>query len=53
MSDSASVRADNQVGDAGAAALAKALESNMTLTTLDLGRAFLGVWLFVCLILRV
>jgi hypothetical protein len=32
----------NQIGDAGAQALAKALESNRTLTTLNLGAGYDG-----------
>ena len=41
----------NDVGDAGAASLAQALEKNTTLQTLDLGREFVvlccGGWLIV------
>jgi hypothetical protein len=40
MSDCVSVSADNQMGDAGATALGKALESNTTLTKLNLYSAF-------------
>jgi hypothetical protein len=40
MSDCVSVSAENQVGDAGAAVLGKTLESNTTLTKLNLFGAF-------------
>jgi hypothetical protein len=40
MSDCVSVSAVNQVGDVGAAALGKALETNTTLTMLNLYSAF-------------
>jgi hypothetical protein len=40
MSDCVSVSAGNQVGVAGAATLGKTLESNTTLTMLDLMGAF-------------
>jgi hypothetical protein len=41
---------DNQIGDAGAQALAKALESNTTLTTLNLESAWHTA--VVCISLR-